>query len=96
MATVSELKPWILALVGGIILLIIGAVTGTISLAVSGFIISSLNSTSQFTIPSNQNFVNQIPGIVSPIFSIIGTALVIVSLVFIIKQLLSIPEIAGE
>ena len=96
MATVSELKPWILALVGGIILLIIGAVTGTISLAVSGFIISSLNSTSQFTIPANQNFVNQIPAIVSPIFSIIGTALVIVSLVFIIKQLLSIPEIAGE
>jgi len=96
MAELANIKPWIVALVGGIILLIVGAVTGTITIAVGNYMVNTLNSTGSLTISNNQNFVNSIATTVAPVFTILGTALIIVALVFIIRQLLGITEIAGE
>ena len=46
----GDLKPWILALITGLILLIVGAVTGTVVVAVGDYIVNALNSTGTLTI----------------------------------------------
>ncbi|RLG80864.1 MAG: hypothetical protein DRO09_02585 [Thermoprotei archaeon] len=82
----EDLRPWILALITGIILLIVGAVTGTVVVAVGDYIVNALNTSGGLTISTN--FITTVTTVVGPVFSITGVAIIVIAAVGIIKLLL--------
>lgn len=82
----GDLRPWLMALITGLILLIVGAVTGTVVVAVGDYIVQALNSTGTLTISAD--FISTVVNIVGPVFSIAGVALIVIAAVGIIKLLL--------
>ncbi|RLE53983.1 MAG: hypothetical protein DRJ40_11800 [Thermoprotei archaeon] len=88
----ADIKSEILMLVTGIILLIVGAVAGTVAVATSKYVINALNSTGSVTITSSENFVSTVTNIVGPTFTVVGVALIVSAVVFIIRKLLEAPK----
>ena len=92
----KEIRGPILGLVIGVILVIVGAVAGMITGGIGYTIIGTLNKSNGVTIPSNINYLGSVSGILSPVFTILGIALLVAAVVWIIYLMLRSFQSAGS
>lgn len=91
----KEMQGAIMGLVIGVILVIVGAVAGMITGGIGYTIIGALNKSNGVTIPSNINYLGSVSGILSPVFVILGIALLVAAVVWIIYLMLRSFQSAG-
>jgi len=93
-ATLSDVKTELTAVIAGVLLVIIGAITGDVAYAIGNFIISALSTgnTTATTLGATQ----QLASLLAPVFSILGITLIVIAAVLIIKKLAGVPrEVTG-
>jgi len=92
--SLSDVKSELTAVIAGILLVIIGAVTGDVAYAIGNFIINALgtNQSRATTLGATQ----QLAALLPPVFSILGITLIVIAAVLIIKKLAGVPrEVTG-
>lgn len=90
MALISELKPTIIALIIGVVLVFVGMTAATITGGVGYYVVNTLNKSVSGVIPGNINMFNSNTiGLMGNVFMFAGIALIIGAVVFIIKALWS-------
>ena len=90
MAGVSakQIRPWIIALIAGVVLTFIGMAVATITGGVSLYVVKQLNTSTQGVISNDVNMFNSnVLNLMGNVFLFIGIALIVVAAVFIIKSL---------
>ncbi len=84
-----QAQRFILAIVVGIVLIIVGAVTGTVAYAIGDYVLQQLNHTEGVTISPQANFLATVTNVISPAFTILGVVVIVIAAVGIIRLLFS-------
>lgn len=92
MVKAEELKPWILAIVGAIVLIVVGAVAANLAFGMGQYVLNQINSSLSTPIPALVQ-ASQLQ-ILSTAIIIAGIVVLVVSIAFMIRALMGITESA--